>query len=179
MYERNRALRPDAGRDSIAGVINGWHTARPDLDVEPIAITARLARLRPALGTRLEQVFAQHDLTGADFAVLATIVRTGGAPLSQRQLMAELNLTAGTISVRVNRLVRDGLVSRDPDPTDGRGALIGLTDRGRAAFEACAPEHLANARQLVSGLTKAERDQLAALLSKLLHSLEPPAAGER
>jgi DNA-binding MarR family transcriptional regulator len=140
--------------------------------VAPIAITARLARLRTEIGARLERVFAAHQLTGANFAVLATIVRLGGEPLPQKVLMAELNLSAGTISVRVDRLIDDRLVVRRPDPSDGRGWLIGLTKRGRDAFEACAPDHLANARQLVAGLTQNERDQLATLLGKLLHSLE-------
>ncbi len=172
MRERNRSPRPESAADSISRVIASWQENRPDLDVEPIAITARLARLRQQLGARLESVFAAHHLTGGDFAVLATISRLGGQPLTQTQLMQELNLTAGTISVRINRLVRDGLVIRDPDPSDGRGWLIGLTASGKAAFEACAPEHLANARQLTSGLSQDERAQLAELLAKLLHSLE-------
>jgi DNA-binding MarR family transcriptional regulator len=172
MPERNRSRRPESAADSISRVIASWQENRPDLDVEPIAITARLARLRQQLGARLESVFAAHHLTGGDFAVLATISRLGGRPMTQTRLMQELNLTAGTISVRVNRLVRDDLVIRGPDPSDGRGYLIGLTAGGQAAFEACAPEHLANARQLTSGLSKDERAQLADLLAKLLHSLE-------
>lgn len=172
MGDLSRRAQHGPGEDSIAGVIRGWRTTRPDLDVAPIAITARLSRLRQALGARLEQVFAEHGLTGADFAVLATIVRLGGHPVTQTRLMGELNLTAGTISVRVDRLVRNGLLHRGPDPADGRGRRIALTAEGRAAFESCAPDHLANARSLTSGLTAGERDQLAALLGKLLRSLE-------
>jgi DNA-binding MarR family transcriptional regulator len=148
------------------------NSAARALNSPSIAITARLARLRQQLGARLESVFAAHHLSGGDFAVLATISRLGGQPLTQTQLMQEVNLTAGTISVRINRLVRGGLVTRDPDPSDGRGWLIGLTASGKAAFEACAPEHLANARQLTSGLSEDERAQLAGLLAKLLRSLE-------
>lgn len=165
----------DSGKDAddgIAGVLDGWRSARPDLDVTPIAVTARLARLRQALGSRTEAVFAAHGLSGADFAVLATIVRTGGEPISQRRLGGELNLTPGTVSVRVDRLVRDGLVVRRPDPADGRGQLVGLTDAGRDRFESCAPEHLANARLLTSGLTEPEFDELSRLLARLLVSLE-------
>lgn len=158
--------------DSIARVIDSWHTSRPDLDVDPIAITARLARLNQTLGAQLEQVFASHHLTGADFAVLATMVRLGATALSQTQLMTELNLTAGTISVRVDRLVRDGLVERRRDESDRRGWQVTLTRRGRAVFEACAPDHLANAARLINGLSAREREELAALLGKLLRSLE-------
>jgi DNA-binding MarR family transcriptional regulator len=161
--------------DSVARVIAGWRAGRPDLPVEPIAITARLARLQSLMGPRLEVVFARFGLRGSDFAVLATLARLAGEAVSQRRLAAELGLSAGTISLRVDRLVARGLVEREPDPDDGRGAVISLTEDGRDLFEACAPEHLANAEELLAGLTDAERDQLGWLLGKFLYALEGPA----
>jgi DNA-binding MarR family transcriptional regulator len=165
----------DAGiEDSIARVIAGWHASRPELAVEPVAITARLARLQAVMGPRLEAVFARFGLRGAEFAVLATLVRLSVESASQKRLASELGLSAGTVSLRIDRLVGRGLVQRQPDPADGRGALVSLTDLGRALFEACAPEHLANAQELLAGLTERERDQLAYLLGKLLYTLEEP-----
>src|SRR5438445_8073218 len=78
--------------DSIARVIAGWRATRPDLPVEPIAITARLARLQAVLSPRLEPVFARYRIRGADFAVIATLVRLGADSVSQRRLAAELGL---------------------------------------------------------------------------------------
>jgi DNA-binding MarR family transcriptional regulator len=161
--------------DSIARVIAGWRAARPELPVGPIAVIARLARLQAQLAPRLEAVFARFGLHSADFAVLATLVRLAGDGVSQRRLGSELGLAAGTVSLRVDRLVRRGLADRQPDPDDGRGTLISLTVRGRELFEACAPEHLANADELLAGLTGAERDDLGRLLGKLLYTLEDAA----
>ncbi len=160
--------------DSIARVIAGWQAARPELEVEPIAITARLARLQAVLSPRLELVFARYGMRGADFAVIATLVRLASERVSQRRLASELGLSAGTVSLRIDRLVQRGLAERRPDPDDGRGALVSLTHRGRELFEACAPEHLANAHELLAGLSEPERDQLAQLLGKLLYTLEDP-----
>ena len=70
--------------------------------------------------------------------------------------------------------MKRGLAQRGPDPDDGRGALISLSERGRELFEACAPEHLENSRELLAALTDHERDQLGDLLGKLLHTLEEP-----
>jgi DNA-binding MarR family transcriptional regulator len=165
--------------DSIAGVIASWHKARPELAVEPIAITARLARLGTVVGPRLETVFARFGLRGPEFAVLATLTRLSAESLSQKRLASELGLSAGTVSLRIDRLVGRGLVQREPDPDDGRGALVSLTDRGRELFEACAPEHLANARELLAGLTEDERAQLGELLGKLLYTLEDPGPDDR
>ena len=166
----------DEPSDSIARVIAGWRATRPDLQVEPIAVTARLARLQAELTPRLEDVFARFGLRSADFSVLATLVRLERERVSQRRLGAELGLSAGTVSLRIDRLVRHELVERQPDPDDGRGAVITITARGRDLFEACAAEHLANARELLAGLTDDERDRLGELLGKLLDTLEdaPP-----
>jgi DNA-binding MarR family transcriptional regulator len=165
--------------DSIARVIASWRVTRPELEVEPIAITARLARLQAVLSPRLESVFARHGIRGADFAVMATLVRLAAKSVSQRRLASELGLSAGTVSLRIDRLVQRGLAERRPDPDDGRGALVSLTDRGQGMFEACAPEHLANAHELLAGLSESERDQLGQLLGKLLYTLEDPGPNDR
>jgi DNA-binding MarR family transcriptional regulator len=177
---RSASVPADAGPgdaavdDSIARVMRSWRATRPELEVEPIAITGRLARLHAVVTPRLETVFARYGLRGADFAMLATLVRLAGESASQRRLGSELGLAAGTVSLRVDRLVRQGLVHRGPDPDDGRGALVSLTERGRELFDACAPEHLTNADELLAGLSERERDQLADLLGKLLYALEDP-----
>lgn len=171
-FPGRRGRRRDSVEDSISRVIDGWRAARPDLDVEAIAITARLARLNQTLGPRLESAFARFGIRGADFAVIATLVRLGDARVSQRWLGRELGLSPGTISLRVDRLSGRGLVKREADPEDGRGALLWLTDAGRELFEACAPEHLANAQALLEGLSEHEREQLGRLLGKLLYTLE-------
>jgi DNA-binding MarR family transcriptional regulator len=167
-----------AAEDSIARVIDSWHRTRPDLAVEPIAITARLARVQAEVAPRLEAVFARFGLRGADFAVLAALARLSDQTVSQRRLASELGLSAGTVSLRVDRLTERGLTARRPDPRDGRGALVSLTEPGRELFEAAAPEHLANAQEVVAGLSDEERAQLAGLLGKLLYTLEEPERGE-
>jgi len=160
-------------------VITGWQEQRPDLGVEPIAITARLARLQVLVGPRLEAVFDRYGLRAADFAVLATLVRLAAVRVSQKRLASELGLSPGTVSLRIDRLAKRGLAQRLPDPDDGRGALVALTGRGRDVFDACAPEHLANAGELLAGLTEGERDQLGGLLRKLLYTLEDTDTDDR
>jgi DNA-binding MarR family transcriptional regulator len=123
-------------------------------------------------------VFGRFGIRSTDFAVLATLVRLAGGNVSQRRLAADLGVSAGTMSLRLDRLERLGLAERRPDPDDGRGAVISLAPRGRELFEACAPEHLANARELLAGLAEDEREELGRLLGKLLYTLEDPELGD-
>lgn len=89
--------------------------------------------------------------------------------------MDALQLTGGTVSVRIDRLERDGIVERLPDPYDQRGVLVRLTEKGERLFDQVAPLHLANEDRLLSALTAQEREQLAALLRILLLSFDPIA----
>lgn len=55
---------------------------------------------------------------------------------SQADLARAAQVEAQTMSRTVDRLVREGLVTRTPDPADRRRHIVAVTDRGHAAFEA-------------------------------------------
>jgi DNA-binding MarR family transcriptional regulator len=94
--------------------------------------------------------------------------------MPQARLMDALELTSGTVSLRLERLVKAGTVTREPDPDDRRGSLIRLTEAGLRLFDVIAPEHLANEDRLPSALTEEQRRTLTGLLRHLLASLENP-----
>jgi DNA-binding MarR family transcriptional regulator len=77
----------------------------------------------------------------------------------------------------VDRLEREGLVERVPDPDDRRGVLVSLTRRGRAVVERVGPSHLETQRRMLAALTKQEQAELARLLRKLLIELEERGPG--
>jgi DNA-binding MarR family transcriptional regulator len=165
--------RAEGERDSVDDILDGWAAERPDLDVRPVGIVTRLARLRSHLDAELSSVFDRYDLSAADFQVLVTL-RRAGAPyrLPQARLMTQLGLTSGTVSVRVDKLVRRGVVVREHDEADARIALVRLTEEGGRLFDEIAPVHLRNEDHLLSALDDRERDVLAGLLRRLLSSLE-------
>ncbi len=102
-----------------------------DLDVAPVAVVARLARLRGHLETELERTFRAHGLSAATFAVLVTLARLGDERVSQRRLMDELGLTSGTISVRMDRLIAEA--SSSGARTRTPGAIRSSRSRREAA----------------------------------------------
>src|SRR5947209_19953122 len=92
-------------KDHVDWVIEGWERERPDLDVAPIAVINRLERLQSYLRAEVATVFERFGLSGPSFAVIATLRRAGKPyQLSQRALMAALELTGGTSGVLMDRL---------------------------------------------------------------------------
>ena len=102
--------------------------------------------------------------------------------MNPTRLFNSVILSSGAMTNRLDRLEERDLVERLPDPSDRRGRLVALTDKGRELVDAAVVDHLANEEHLLAGLDPEERLQLAALLRKLLLS-EPfrrldPAVGQ-
>lgn len=165
-----------AAWDSVDHVLADWARERPDLDFTPVGVVTRLARVRGYLDAAVADVFGGFGLTAADFLVIVTL-RRSGAPyrMPQARLMDALGLTSGTVSVRLDRLERRGIVTRTPDPASARGSMVQLTGPGLALFDQVAPVHLANENRLLAALTGEERLALAGLLRRLLASFETHA----
>lgn len=154
-------------------ILEQWRRERPDLKVGPMGLTGRLKRIGRHLEREMEKVFAAHDLNLSSFDVLATL-RRSGAPyrLSPGDLMANTMVTSGTMTHRVDQLVRAGHVERIRNPQDGRSVLIALTDRGLKVIDAAVTDHVANLARLTSGLTESEAKRLDRLLDRYLAALE-------
>jgi len=159
--------------DAVDAIAEQWARERPDLDIGPMLVIGRLHRAADLLDQRLRDVFAQAGLGNGDFDVLASLRRAGEPfTLSPTELGATMMVTSGAVTKRVDRLEHLGLVERRVADGDARGRLVTLTPAGRRLQESLHPEHLANEDHLLAPLDQDERHQLAALLKKLLQSLE-------
>lgn len=68
------------------------------------------------------------------YKIFTTIARRG--PVTLSALAECLQLDKGQLSRAVRELEKRGLVRRDPDPDDGRSALLTATDEGRERLAA-------------------------------------------
>lgn len=160
-------------KDFVDSVLEAWKRERPDLDPSPMGVLARIARLQSHLDRLLGEVFAEFELGRGEFDLLATLRRSGEPfRLSPKALTGRLMLSPAAMTNRLDNLERRGLIRRLPDPEDRRGLLIELTRDGRRVIDQAVTRHLANEEQILGVFTKQERRELAALLKKLLLSVE-------
>lgn len=171
------APAPGAGGDEVDRLLAAWRRERPDLDVEPLGVLSRVSRLARYLDRAREAAFAEHDLAGYEFDVLAAL-RRAGTPyeLSPGRLLAQTLVASGTMTHRLDRLEERRLVRRRPDPRDGRVVRVRLTARGRSRVDAAFADLLDRERTLLAGLSGADRDTLAALLRAVIGLVDPAGA---
>ena len=154
-------------RDEVDRLIAAWKRVRPDLDLSPLAVLSRITRIARHLDIARRDAFGELENWGFD--VLAALRRAGEPhQLSPGQLMQETLVTSGTMTNRLDRLEELQLITREPDPHDGRGSLVTLTRSGMDAVDSAMEDLLENERELLQNLTAKDREVLSDLLSKLV-----------
>jgi DNA-binding MarR family transcriptional regulator len=142
---------------------------QPDPSTLVDGVLAAAAHLEP----ELEEALAEHHLSRPSFQVLSALHAAEGHALTQRELMAQVRRTSGTMSVRLARLERAGLVTREPDAEDRRSVTVTLTDSGRELVEAARPSYDQAAQRLAAGLPDDARASFAEQLDAWLGFFEP------
>lgn len=166
-------------RDSIDEIVAGWEACRPDLDAHHLETVGRIVRLSLLMRDRIEKSLADHGLAWDMFDLLLTVYRwegTGSPGVRPTDLYSECLLSSGGLTARLRRAEEEGYILRRRDPSDGRGARITLTAKGRNTVKKVVPGHFATSHQLVGALGASDRDRLADLLQRLVISLEGPRA---
>jgi DNA-binding MarR family transcriptional regulator len=122
--------------------------------------------------------FATVGARGYHYRLLDSLITTG--PASQADLGRRTGIHLSDMVAALNELAAGGYVSRSPDPQDRRRNVITVTDTGRARAAELAAVAGKVQNQLLAPLSAAERDELTALLRKLLrHHRQgfPPLSG--
>ncbi len=147
-------------------------------------IVARIGRLAAYFDQSINELMGRHGLARSSWDVLASLRRAGPPyELSPTELYRGLMRTSGAMTNRLRRLEQSGLIERVPDPRDGRGLLVRLTDAGIERVDTIAEEHMTNERRLLEALDDGDREQLTTYLRELSrwferHQPTPPRSGQ-
>jgi MarR family transcriptional regulator, 2-MHQ and catechol-resistance regulon repressor len=101
----------------------------------------------------------------SDFGVLELLLNKG--PLPVNTIGPIVNLTPGSISIAVDRLVEKGLVSRVESAEDRRVRIVALTPRGKNLIVSAFRKHSGQMRRVFSQLSQEELRVLEAALKKV------------
>lgn len=159
--------------DHVARIQQAWARERPDLDVRPQGVIGRLHRVAGHLTEQLRLVYQRYGLGEGEFDVLAAL-RRAGEPFERApgELAAFTMVTTGAMTKRIDRLERDGLVTRRPSTADGRGRVVALTDAGRNLIDQAFAEHMRNERRLLDQLSPDDAARLETILTTWLARFE-------
>src|ERR1700731_4626471 len=113
-------------------------------------------------------LYAGLEETGiddTDFRILEVLLNKG--PLPVNTIWPKVNLTPGSISTAVDRLLGKGMVSRVESPEDRRVRVVSLTAKGKELIAPIFRKHAAEIRRVFADASPKELRALEATLKKI------------
>ena len=111
-------------------IAHGWEDAAAGMT----AVTS-IIRAQQLLFARIDTTLKPFGLSFARYEMLRLLGFTREGRMPMASAIARLQVHPTSVTNTVDRLARDGLVSREPHPGDGRAAMLVLTDTGRELVE--------------------------------------------
>ena len=150
--------------DPIARAAQTWESRFGDS--KAMAAVTTIMRVQQILLGELDGLLRPHGLTFARYEalVLLTFSRDGALPMSLigQRLMVHPTSVTNTI----DRLEKQALVVRRPNPRDGRGTLAEITQAGREVVQRATAD-LMNAEFGMAGYSDVQLEELFATLRSL------------
>ncbi|HEX7096085.1 MAG TPA: MarR family transcriptional regulator [Acidimicrobiales bacterium] len=140
---------------------------------DPLALFTTLARTALFLEALQEECLAPIGISFGDYAVLRLLHDgTTGEPWTPTRLAEAVVRTTGGMTKTIDRLERQGLVKRRPDPNDGRGVHVVLTAKGRRVSEEASRAYIVGRRRVLARLDEDEIETIDQSLRRLLAAFE-------
>ncbi len=156
--------------DIIDEILSDWSKQRPDIDCSGKAIVCGILRSNNAVITAIDKVLKPLDITPTIFSALVTVRRKGPqAEITVKTIMQEALVTSGATSNLLNQMIKLKLITKRKAKKneDSRSVFIKLTPKGLVLIDQAMEIQAACERKLTQNLTKAEKQQLTALLKKM------------
>lgn len=168
-------LAINTGNDAVDRIVDGWVRQVPDFDSGPIQVFGRLNRVARLLDNNLRVFFQEHGLGIADYDLMAALFRMGPPYMAKPSSIARASLlTSAGVTLRVDRMVKTGMVKRVSNLDDRRSVYVQLTDEGIDVVERVALLNRKRQRRMLDTLTPDEAAMLESVFRKLEQSLVIP-----
>jgi len=157
----------------IDETIQTWTEQRPDLDFASMSLSLKLNSIVRVVSEEIASQLGGIGINLGEFDVLATLRRHGrGAKLTPKEIAAATFVTPSGLTSRLARLEKMGLISRQADPSDGRGALIKITATGKRVADRGIEIVLATEDRYMNELSTQMKKGLDQSMTRLIKTLD-------
>jgi DNA-binding MarR family transcriptional regulator len=154
----------------------------PEVDPQVEKVVTALGRLNRRMYVGYGRHLSVIGISSAEWEVLKALVLVGHPyRLGPGDLAKRLGLTPAAMTHRIDRMVAEGLVTRERDESNRVRVIVELTDEGRSKWLETMRMASAFEDDLLQDLSADERTQLGEMLTRLLRRVEAaqPDAGGR
>jgi DNA-binding MarR family transcriptional regulator len=135
----------------------------------PMGLFTRLTRVGLLVDAFQHRCLDAFGLKFIDFSVLR-VLQLSGPPyrMTPTELSEVVLRSSGGMTQILDRLERDGLVERAPDPEDRRKVVVGLSDDGLTTAQRASAAYARERRRILKVLSTEEVEQIDGAIRTLL-----------
>lgn len=122
----------------------------------------QLEAARAHLAGRMQVTSPQYNM------VMVIAQHEGQMGMSVSEVAAHLHVSNTFVTSEIKKLMREGLVAKEPNPADARGVLLRLTPEGQERVRSLEPELLFVNDHLFRHLSKSDFDHLSRIVASLI-----------
>lgn len=121
--------------DPITEARRQWHVHGWDNAAAGMTAVTSIMRAQQLMLAKVDAALKPFGLTFARYEMLRMLAFTRTARLPMASAITRLQVHPTSVTNTVDRLVKDGFVERVKHPSDGRAAILVLTDTGRSIVD--------------------------------------------
>lgn len=142
----------------------------PELDPSATELFLHLLRAGDEAFRVTRENFERYNISQGRFTVLMQLNRAAccSGASTPAELAEAAGVTRATMTGLIDTLVRDGFVTRRPDPNDRRMVTVTLTEAGSEVLKSLLPSHFQLMATLMDPLSERERKTMLKLLLKII-----------
>ncbi|TNH24333.1 MarR family transcriptional regulator [Micromonospora orduensis] len=116
-----------------------------------ITAVGLLFEVHAGLSARFTAQLEEHGFSAVEFEVITRLARSPGNQLRMTDLAAQTSLSTSGVTRVVDRMERDGLLTRRACPNDRRSSYAVVTPKGMQQLDETLPGHLQMIEQWFTG----------------------------
>ena len=165
-----RPKRPRSAKEQYREAVATYVAAGGEESVQRVITAVN------SLSRKLEQWYTRQladlDLSHGEWSVIAVLATADGTAVTPTRLADAGNVAASSMTHRLDKMTERGIVRRSPDPGNRTRVLVELTEQGWELFETAVREADMVESDVLAGLSRHQREQLAELLEVVIGGLD-------
>ena len=139
-------------------------------DLETVPSLGLMGIVVHKIKNRAKEMYQEFDMNGSQASILFTLYQRDA--MSQKDLAALLNVTPPSITSSIQKMEREGYLTRRPDEADQRVMRLTLAEKGRSCIQNIRTVAAQMEELMFRGMREEETKMLRRMLLQIYENLE-------
>lgn len=147
------------------------HVVNHDEEID-IHLLFNISHMSGLILKKRKELLSGFGLEPWSYDMLVILYQSDNNGLLPKELLKLTGVTSGTMTHRINLLLKKEFIISKPSSQDGRSILVVISEKGKEVIEEAIKAHADASAEVLSHLSKEEQTSLQKISQKLIQMLQ-------